>query len=212
VQNKSGATIGVVPSLGDFFSPVTNGSPSAFDPQLQYDPYGGRWILVASADAFLPTALLAIAVSQTSDPTGNWNLYSVAADSAGRYWIDHPLLGFNKNWIVVSASMIPNENSGVSSRADVFAFNKSYLYSNGSGSFLTRFNLPNEAGFFIRPTTTLDSSLNTMFLLQDWLGNSNGSGSLRLYSMTGTAGSESSIISAPRCSSLPPILGRITTQ
>lgn len=190
VQNKSGATIGVVHSLGDFFSSVTNGSSSAFDPQLQYDPYGGRWILVASANPSLSSAVLVIAVSQTSDPTGNWNLYSVTADSTGRYWIDRPLLGFNKNWIVVSANMIPNDNSGVSSHADVFAFNKSNLYSNGSGSFLTRFSLPSEASFFMRPTTTLDSSLNTMYLLQDWLGNSNGSGSLRLYSMTGSVGSE----------------------
>lgn len=190
VQNKSGATIGVVRSLGDFFSPATNGSSSAFDPQLQYDPYGGRWILVASANPSLSTAVLVIAISKTSDPTGNWNLYSVPADSAGRYWIDRPQLGFNKNWIVVSASMIPNDDSGVSSHADVFAFNKSNLYSNGSGGSLTRFSLPIEAGFFMRPTTTLDSSLNTMYLLQNWLGNSNGSGSLRLYSITGSVGSE----------------------
>lgn len=190
VQNKNGATIGVVHSLGDFFSPATNGSSSAFDPQLQYDPYGGRWILVASANSSLSSAVLVIAVSQTSDPTGNWNLYSVPADSAGRYWIDRPQLGFNKNWIVVSAHMIPNDNSGVSSHADVFAFNKSNLYSNGSGGGLTRFSLPSEAGFFMRPTTTLDSSINTMYLLQDWSGNLNGSGSLRLYSITGSVGSE----------------------
>jgi hypothetical protein len=189
VQNKSGTTIGVVSSLGDFFSPATNGSSSAFDPQLQYDPYGGRWILVASANPSLSSAVLVIAVSQTSDPTGNWSLYGVAADSAGRYWVDRPQLGFNKNWIIVSANMIPNDNSGVSSRADVFAFNKSNLYSNGSGSSLTRFSVPIEA-FPMRPTTTLDSSLNAMYLLQNWLGSSNGTGSLRLYSITGSVGSE----------------------
>src|SRR6185295_14266717 len=104
VQTKTGTTIGVVPSLRDFFAPVTNGLASPFDPQLQYDPYGNRWILVAST--FLPSAALLIGVSQTNDPTGNWNLFVIPADSAGRYWIDYPRLGFNKNWIVVAATMI----------------------------------------------------------------------------------------------------------
>src|ERR1044072_3035541 len=69
VQTKTGTTIGVVREMLDFFAPVSDGFGSAFDPQLQYDPYGNRWILVASAFRGL-----VIAVSQTDDPTGNWNM------------------------------------------------------------------------------------------------------------------------------------------
>src|SRR6476660_2474001 len=126
VQTKTGTTIGVVRSLEDFFAPVSNRLASAFDPQLQYDPYGNRWILVASADSFLSSAALLIGVSQTNDPTGNWNLFGIPADSAGSYWIDYPRLGFNKNWIVVAATMIPNDPNGVV-RPDVFVFNKANL-------------------------------------------------------------------------------------
>lgn len=189
VQDKSGATLGVVRSLSDFFSPLASDSLNAFDPQLQFDPYGGRWILVAGNSPFGTDGSLLIGVSKTSDPTGDWKLFSFNADSEGKFWLDHPVLGFNKNWIVVSASMIPIESSG-SVHADVFALNKSALYSAGPGSFLTRFRLPDEASLLMRPATTLDSSLDTMYLIQYWLGNSNGSGSLRLYSITGPVGSE----------------------
>jgi hypothetical protein len=47
-----------------------------------------------------PGGDILIGVSQTSDPSGAWNLYRFAVGST----IDFPIVGFNKNWVVVAIS------------------------------------------------------------------------------------------------------------
>jgi hypothetical protein len=49
---------------------------------------------------------LMLAVSQTDDPTGSWYFQKIKTDTNGLLWADFPKLGFNKNWIVVSANII----------------------------------------------------------------------------------------------------------
>ena len=64
--------------------------PFVTDPNCYYDPEHGRWYLTvltldvdpATGD-FLGTNHLDLAVSQTDDPTGDWNLYSIPAQNNG---------------------------------------------------------------------------------------------------------------------------------
>ncbi len=73
------------------FDPVTGRSgPFLADPSCLYDPETKRWfhtILVIDTDpitgAFTGPNSIDIAVSQTKDPTGTWNLYSIPAQNDG---------------------------------------------------------------------------------------------------------------------------------
>ncbi len=182
VQNRSGAAINTV-SLNAFWSAVAGGS-GVFDPKVLYDPNGGRWIFTACDDAQSASSALLIGVSQTSDPTGNWNLFRI--DVGSSVWADYPSLGFNRDWIVVQVNMFNMNNSF--NRTHIYVFNKANLYS-GANANHTRFSELNIGGVQV-PAITYDNALATMYLLQNWNGNSGGSGYLRLYSVTGAIGAE----------------------
>lgn len=180
IQDKTGAVLSTV-SLNSFWSSL--GGPDAFDPRILYDPYGGRWIFVAAANGDSATSAVLIAVSQTGDPTGSWNLFSV--DVAGTTtWADFPNVGFNKDWIVVSANMFPVGGS-VFSASDIWVFTKSSLYDNASPS--APFSLFTDAGFSQVPAATYDAALATQYLVGVW---SSAAGSLRISTITGTVGAE----------------------
>src|SRR5207342_3128426 len=104
------------------------------DPKVLYDPYADRWMSSALAQPQSSASSVLIGVSQTSDPTGVWNLYRIDADTNNLAWIDFPSIGFNKDWIVVSGNMFANFFSfGQATTVNIWAFNKTNLYSGGVG-------------------------------------------------------------------------------
>jgi len=150
MQDKSGNALATT-SLSPFWSSVA-GPDGVFDPKVAYDPHAGRWIFTACDDMHKPTSAVLIGVSRTSDPTGQWNLYSIDADPSDLVWSDFPSLGFNKNWIVVQMNMfencgesncedkIDNDGDGLIderpfSRSHIYVFDKADLYAGGSGRF-----------------------------------------------------------------------------
>src|SRR5260221_2348593 len=78
IQDRTGVGLNPV-SMSGFWASL--GSPSAFDPRILYDPYGGRWIFVAAANGNSTASAGLIGVSQTSDPSGTWNLFTANADA-----------------------------------------------------------------------------------------------------------------------------------
>lgn len=103
------------------------GTPFPGDDRIVYDTGSGRWItsgLWLYAQNSVATDVLG--VSQTSDPTGGWNLYQFPAcganDPITNDSSDQPHLGFNSQWIVVTSACKP----GYSSLA---VFDKNALYS-----------------------------------------------------------------------------------
>jgi len=183
IQSRTGSVISTV-SINSFWSRF--GFAQVFDPRILYDPYGGRWIFVALSDWQTTTSAVLIAVSQTSDPTGAWNLYAVDADPANQVFADYPRVGFNKDWIVVSVNMhTVSDNTFV--RSQIYTYNKANLYAGGSGSF-TLFQ--DGSGYSLSPAATYDNTLSTMYLVENWRGNQAGTGYLRLSSITGAVGSE----------------------
>src|ERR1035441_2281801 len=82
IQKRDGTVVSTIilqkfwAALGPYVDPR-----GAFDPKVLYDPFSGRWITTAVADHNQPTSSTLVGVSQTSDPTGNWNLYRVAAST-----------------------------------------------------------------------------------------------------------------------------------
>ncbi len=184
IQDKSGITISTA-SLDGFWSSL--GNPNAFDPKLLYDPYNNRWIFTSVANAFATTSAVLIGVSVTNDPTGSWNLFMVDADAGNATWADYPSIGFNKDWIVVQVNMFTM--AGAFDNSNVYIFKKSDLYADVAATH-TLVALNAGVGGTQVPAVTYDNSLSTLYLIQDWNGNSAGSGYLRLYTITGAVGSE----------------------
>ncbi len=187
IQDRTGVVLSSV-TLHTFWSSVSVCNPRPqceFDPKILYDPYGQRWIFTAAANGQAANSEVLIGVSQTNDPTGNWNLYMVVADNSGTNWADFPSIGFTKDWIVVTFNMFP-VSSGTF-RENLYVFNKASLYAGGTGTFTL---LTQSDGFTMAPAVTYDNTVATMYLLQNFNGNFSGSGFLRLATITGPVGSE----------------------
>ncbi|MBI5215944.1 MAG: T9SS type A sorting domain-containing protein [Ignavibacteriae bacterium] len=184
IQDKSGVTVSTA-SLDGFWT--TLGTPDAFDPKIMYDPYNNRWMFTCVANAWEANSAILIGVTATNDPTGTWYLFSVDAHGSNLSWADYPSIGFNKDWIAVQVNMFTM--GGAFDNSNVYIFKKSDLYANVAATH-TLVALDASFGGTQVPAHTFDNSLTTLYLIQDWNGNSSGSGYLRLYTITGTVGSE----------------------
>ncbi len=92
------------------------GGADLFDPRTLYDPINDRWIVVMMSGFF--ESFINIGVSQTSDPSGSYTLFSVNADPSTLTWADFPTIGFNKDYIAVNVNMYDNtRGSYLSSKA-----------------------------------------------------------------------------------------------
>lgn len=111
-----------------------NYNPGPGDNRVLYDPGSQRWVMsslwvCAGCPAAQPVASLA--VSKTSDPTGQWYIYQFPNCGSDSNTIgDQPRLGFNSQWIVVTSACNSNDPS-----LDVF--DKSNLYAGGALSLNT---------------------------------------------------------------------------
>jgi len=130
------------PVLGDFLS----------DPKCYWDPVGHRFIqTILEMDApgpsnkfpFFQRGHVLIAVSQTSNPTGMWNLYSMDTSDDGLNGTpthavcpclgDQPLLGANRDGVFIDTNEFQNNAQGFFNGAQVYALGRAALESGASG-------------------------------------------------------------------------------
>jgi hypothetical protein len=186
IQNFSGSIISTV-NLSSFWSSV--GNPSTFDPKILYEPFNNRWIITSSANGGAVNSAVLVGVSQTSDPTGSWNLYSIDADATNLSWFDFPSLGFNKDWVVVTGNMFQNTSgNGGATGGKIYIFKKADLYNHVAVPGVTILSPSNS--FTLSPAATYDNTISSLYLTQTWNGNSGGNGFIKLYAITGAVGSE----------------------
>jgi len=70
----------------------------------------------------------------------------------------------------------------------IWVFGKADLYAGGTGSFTSISGETETIGGI--PAVTLDPAVSALYLVQNWNGNADGNGVLRLYTITGSIGSE----------------------
>lgn len=147
VFNESGQRISPTSSMNSFFGlPVaidrTTGEQGPFlsDPKCLYDAGTNRFFLTMLEEDPAPSvrAHTLIAVSQTSDPRGNWFLYSIDATDDGLNGTpsnpdcpcfgDQPLIGANDDGFFISTNEFPSFVGGFNG-AQVYAMSKSGLIS-----------------------------------------------------------------------------------
>lgn len=184
VQNRAGNIVHLTLSTSAFWSPLSVSFVS--DPRVLYDPFNNRWMQTIIADPFNANSAICVAVSQTGDPTGLWNLFKLDVDTAGTKWADFPSLGFNKNWIVVSVNMYP-VLGGDFVNAKILACGKQSLYNNVMPNFQF-FDLDPVAdlGGTIQPAVTMDNTTTTEYFVNHQVSSS---GTARIFTLTGPVGS-----------------------
>ncbi len=193
IQKRDGTVLNTISlqqfwaALGPFVVPG-----SVFDPKVIFDPFQGRWITTAVAEFNQPTGALLVGVSQTSDPTGNWNLYRIPADTNGQYWVDFTSPGFNTKWIAVSVTAFPVGSNSVPQESQLYVFDKADLYAGGAGHF-SKFTNTDQSTFGTeeQPAATYDNTQTNLYLLAGIGGNVGGTnGVLQLLFVDGPVGSE----------------------
>lgn len=129
IWDKSGVLLKSIGSDG-WFANVAGAGNYAGDPQILYDQFSQRWVMLGFTGS-TPNKLL-ISVSDDSDPLGtwyNWALPEGLGDSTTGWFADYPQMGYDENAIYITT-----REFGASfqySRARVIP--KAQLYANTAG-------------------------------------------------------------------------------
>jgi hypothetical protein len=158
VYSESGKQLTTTTALNQFYkrSPAINRVTGVLgdflsDPKCYWDPVGHRFIqTILEMDApgpsnvfpFFQRSHVLIAVSQTSDPTGTWNLYSLDTSNDGLNGTpthtqcpclpDQPLLGANRDGVFIDTNEFQNNAQGFFNGGQIYALGRAALESGAS--------------------------------------------------------------------------------
>jgi hypothetical protein len=179
IQNKTGGI--VAPFINDNTFFTVEETSSIFDPKVFYDKYAGRYYFI-DLDRSGSISNILLAVSQTNDPTGAWNQYRFQANvGETNIWFDYPMVGYNKDWIVIGGNMF-TVSGGSFSKAKLFVINKSDVLA-GSATTPTEIN---PTGSTLSPAIVGDNTTNYIPLVCRW---NSGNGTYKLFQITGSPAS-----------------------
>jgi hypothetical protein len=92
-------------------------SDEVSDPRVIYDPASQRWFASqvdfdgSVADPTLESDYYLLAVSDTADPTGAWQVFAFLADPESGNFADFPTLGVDANAVYLAGNMFYGENN-----------------------------------------------------------------------------------------------------
>ncbi len=179
IQTKDSNIISTV-ALTSFWNPT--GKSDVFDPRIMYDQISERWITMACASRKSAGSCIVLAASQTPDPTGTWNFYTIDADPADTLWFDYGNMGFSNDKICISGNMFNNIDSLPGDDGRMFTINKANVLNGVALGAITR---TRGVRFGTCPAIPFDNN-NTCYALTVW---NEGFGTLKLYSITGSGAS-----------------------
>lgn len=182
IQDKASGAILSTVTINAFWA--ATGASGVFDPKTAFDPYNNRFIVSAVSGARSASSSVLVGVSQTGDPTGGWFLFRFVACTIGcgatgsEWWADYPGLGFNRNWVAVTANMFTTSTS-VFQESRAWVVNYSSLRSGtASPNVFTALS-----DFTIIPAATYSSTEDTLYAVTHV---SSAGASYRLNTITGT--------------------------
>jgi hypothetical protein len=132
IYDKSGTSLlGTPMFFANFMGSNPNCASGVFDPNVLYDEEADRFILGidGSGDYYC------VAVSQTPDPMGSWNVYAFSMDAAVDDFFDYPHAGVGDDAIYMGANIFGDSSDFRESR--IYAFDKSAMYAGSSASFVS---------------------------------------------------------------------------
>ncbi|MCK5371369.1 MAG: hypothetical protein KAQ62_22565, partial [Cyclobacteriaceae bacterium] len=156
-------------------------NPGAFDPQILYDHYEGRWFMLwDSQNDATQTAWFIISYSDDEDPLGTWYMYALDATvngtTAANNWGDYPQLGYDDQGIYISSRQF--SFAGNFNYSKIRILNKSELYAANSGPLfwtdlwnIRHLNGQHPDG--LHPTISYDPGNNTAYFFWNTDGSAN---------------------------------------
>ncbi|NWF88419.1 MAG: T9SS type A sorting domain-containing protein, partial [Ignavibacteriaceae bacterium] len=112
--------------------------PDVFDPQVMYDHFDKKWIMVWDSWDGTSRANLLVAVSDDSIPLGNWYTWSLPANQNGNTvvdnWSDYPQIGFDKNAIYINCRQFGFPGNDGLKYNKIRIIKKSDIYNNPGGA------------------------------------------------------------------------------
>ena len=95
-------------SLSAFSDTLSNISNHQYDPKLIYDPQEDRFIIVFLAGSSAnSTTDIVVGFSQTNDPLGDWNLYSLPGNPLNdTSWTDYPALAITQDELFITGNLL----------------------------------------------------------------------------------------------------------
>lgn len=134
IYTKSGVMLRRWPDMTQFFAPVLPTGAGIFDPQVHYDHYNARWIVLIAARRQSPAgSWILLAASQTSDPNGRWWLwaldFSVDGSNPSGNWADYPMLGIDSQSITIGTNQFAMSGGGGFQYGKVRILKSSEVYS-----------------------------------------------------------------------------------
>ncbi|HUM70628.1 MAG TPA: hypothetical protein PLK31_17485, partial [Chloroflexota bacterium] len=128
IYDKTGTTLAGPTTMASFFASVGTGcATNPFDPNVVYDEEADRWVIAADGNG----THYCIAVSQTPDPLGAYNIYSIPAQPIGGEFHDYPHTGVGDSYIVAGANQFDGAIPG-GFEGRVWAMDKAVMYSGGA--------------------------------------------------------------------------------
>jgi len=126
IFDKEGNVLKTI-NAGAWWSPLTPDENG--DPQVIYDHYSGRWVLLWLQVNFINnTAANLIAYSDDDDPLGTWYMYSLPTVNA---WGDYPKIGYDEEAIYIMDRIVAW--SGFFQYTQIRIIDKVELYANSTG-------------------------------------------------------------------------------
>jgi hypothetical protein len=191
-------------------SPALNRTTDVFgayptDIHCFYDQGINRWIVVQRVqanDAFddpLPQSEEIIAVSQTGDPTANYNVYIINTTNAPSPLCpcisDYPQIGADQFGFYVSANEYATSNDATAFETNILAISKASLAAGATNPTAVKFEIPFSSGyeFSIQPATTPPGASNFL---------ANGGLEYFVSSMSSASGSNLAVWAMSNTSSL----------
>ena len=181
VRSSSGASLTDSTNLTQFFGltpSITRSTPLVYgdftsDPKCYYDAGTNRFFLTllqidlnSTTGDFGSHAKQMLAVSQTSDPTGGWYIYSFDTTNDGTNGTpthancpcfgDQPLIGADSTGFYITTNEFPITNPGFNG-AQVYAMSKVALENGGPSPTIIQFSDLTQAegpAYSMQPTTT----------------------------------------------------------
>lgn len=111
IKNTATGTNYPVKSLAAFTTPINN-KHQEFDPKVMYDPLYDRFVLMCMVGNVDTTSKMVVGFSQSNNPTGNWNLYTLPGDALNNgLWSDYPMIAMTEKELFLSVNLLYNDSS-----------------------------------------------------------------------------------------------------
>ncbi|MEN8927727.1 MAG: T9SS type A sorting domain-containing protein [Flavobacteriales bacterium] len=192
-DTENGVTLGEL-SLNSFSAQIGMNNDN-FDPKMIYDPEADRFILTYLAGRTVANSNIVICFSETNDPMGNWNIYSVSGNPLNDgSWSDYPAISMTKEEAFITINLLNPGGTWQTSfkQTVIWQIDKASGYSGATNITTDLWSDLKEGGGFIRNMHPVRGGFDLKSEEQYFLSNRNFaaiSDSIYLIKINGTIAS-----------------------